>query len=612
MKQTLILDIETNGLLRTWSSRSGTLSPEADTIHCVVACDPVTGEVHKFVGNCAGSFTALTAKYECLAGHNIVAFDLPMLEKLWGFKWAGKVFDTRIASQCVWPDLQEDDCKRRMRGGSIPSGLLGSHSLKAWGYRLGKPKGNLQDQGPDWYLKFSEEMLEYCAQDVQITVDLYKLIMSKAPADRMLTLEHEFAAVMQKQENNGFTFDRAAADDLIAELMCARARLDGELTSLFPPRIITYTTPKKGIERTKEIPFNPASRDHVAWNLTNKYGWKPTGFSDKTGKPILDEAVLSKLEYPEARKLVECFTVAKRLGMIAEGKGSWLNMLRPDGRIHGGIITNGTVTGRVAHVGPNMGQVPHSCGKCGTAPCRDFSGGKIHSPYGHECRSLFTARAGWDLVGCDASGIQLRMLAHYLAPHDGGAYVEHVTNGDPHEKNRVAAGLPTRDAAKRFIYALLFGAGAAKIGSIVGGGQREGKKIIDSFMKNMKGFSAMKRGIAAAAERGFLKGLDGRKYPLRSKHVALNVLLMGGEAVVMKSAVVIFDAEMARRGMVHGVDYGHCAFVHDEIQVECRKEITGDIRSILEQSIVHAGEAYALRCPLKAESRSGPNWAATH
>lgn len=625
--RTLIVDIETNGLLYPWG-RSGQPSPVLDKVHCMVVKDVVTAEQWQFTNSVYATglqsieegITQLLNSASVLVGHNILRFDDAALRRLYPtiYKPTGRLFDTQIMSRCVWPDTKTDDFSRvRLHKGALQPKHIGSHSLEAWGIRLGVHKGSIQkDQGEDWFKHYSQEMLDYCTQDVAVTAALYKTIMGKAPSPRMTELEHSFAAVIAGQEIAGFCFNVPAAETLTAELMTQRAALLEGLANLFPPRIIKYLTPKKLIPREKSIPFNPASRDQVAYNFITKYGWKPSKVSEnakRVGKPSIDESVLAEMPYPEAREFAKYYLVEKRLGMVAEGKQAWLKLVQPDGRVHGGVVTNGTITGRCSHVSPNLAQVPRVCGACKLTPCRDFSTGKIHSPFGSECRALFTARPGWSLVGCDASGIQLRMAAHYLARFDGGEYASFVTNGDPHEKNRVAAGLPTRDKAKTFIYALFFGAGAAKIGTIIGGGAVEGNAIIASFFKALPAFDSLRASLdGTARQRGYLIGLDQRRYPLRSLHVALNVLLMGGEAVIMKQAAINVQALMREEGLEVGKDYEQVAFVHDEFQFECRPDIATRLGEIAAKAIVLAGTQFALKCPLAAEFHIGRNWAETH
>lgn len=276
----------------------------------------------------------------------------------------------------------------------------------------------------------------------------------------------------------------------------------------------------KGNHKTKTIPFNPASRDQIAERLI-KRGWKPQAYEGK--RPAINEGVLKSIDTPEASLLLEYLLVSKRLGQLAEGQQAWLK-LEKGGRIHGSVLTNGTVSGRCSHRNPNVAQVP-----------------AVRAPYGSECRELFKAPEGKVLVGCDASGLELRALAGYLFPYDNGAYAKEILTGDIHTANQKAAGLQTRDQAKTFIYAFLYGAGDAKIGEIVGGSSKEGKRLKASFMSKTPAIKRLTNAVAeAVSTRGTLRGLDGRPLPCRSAHSALNLLLQSAGAVIMKQALIEF------------------------------------------------------------------------
>jgi DNA polymerase I-like protein with 3'-5' exonuclease and polymerase domains len=265
-----------------------------------------------------------------------------------------------------------------------------------------------------------------------------------------------------------------------------------------------------------------------------------------------------------------------------------------DGRVHGKVITNGAVTGRMTHSSPNMAQIPNA--------------GSI---YGPECRECWTVEEGNVLVGCDASGLELRMLAHYMKDED---YVRTVCEGsskdgtDVHSVNQRAAGLATRDLAKTFAYAYLYGAGDAKIGSIIGGSARDGAKLKAKFLSSLPALSRLIGTVSKYAAKGWVPGLDGRRIWVRSEHAALNSLLQGAGAIVMKKALVIFDDKrVANKWPVKYV-----ANVHDEFQMECPKEIADIVGAAARMSIIEAGEHYKLRCPLDGEYKIGANWRQTH
>lgn len=293
----------------------------------------------------------------------------------------------------------------------------------------------------------------------------------------------------------------------------------------------------------------------------------------------------------EAAELIkEYLMLNKRISQIE----SWMEAVGKDGRVHGKVITNGAVTGRMTHSSPNMAQIPNA--------------GSI---YGPECRECWTVEEGNVLVGCDASGLELRMLAHYMKDND---YVRTVTEGssklgtDVHTVNQRAAGLTTRDSAKTFIYAFLYGAGDAKIGTIVGGSAKDGERLKRKFLQQTPALAQLLERVAKQASKGWVPGLDGRRIWVRSEHAALNSLLQGAGAIVMKKALVIFDNKV--RTNKWPVKY--VANVHDEFQMECPKDIADIVGAAARMSIIEAGEYYKLRCPLDGEYKIGANWRQTH
>jgi len=312
-------------------------------------------------------------------------------------------------------------------------------------------------------------------------------------------------------------------------------------------------------------------------------------FTEK-GQAIVDESVLAKVPLPEAQLIATYLMLQKRVAQIE----SWLESVGKDGRVHGKVITNGAVTGRMTHSSPNMAQIPNA--------------GSI---YGPECRECWTVEAGNVLVGCDASGLELRMLAHYMKDDE---YVKTVTEGsskegtDVHTQNQKAAGLQTRDQAKTFIYAFLYGAGPAKIGSIVGGNAKAGQKLIDSFLANTPALQRLRNTVSRYAGKGFVPGLDGRKIWVRSEHAALNSLLQGAGAIVMKKALVIAYDRMKKEK----VWFKLVASVHDEYQFETKPEYADILGMTVKESIIEAGKQFNLRCPLDGEYKTGRSWRHTH
>ncbi|NDB34187.1 MAG: hypothetical protein EB023_02325 [Flavobacteriia bacterium] len=610
----IVFDLESDHLIE-----------KATTIHCLVLTDMDTGETKRFNhqpnGQPVASGIRLLQQAETIVGHNIIGFDIPVIQKLYkGFLSNGKVVDTLIMTRLVFPDLKDLDFGKLNSG--FPKELIGSHSLKAWGIRIGLHKGDFKESSN--FEVWSPAMEDYCVQDVAVTLKLYRMLCGKNPHPRSVDLEHAFARIINKQESHGFKFDVKKAEELCLVLQKRRAELESGLQSVFPPDEEEmksnlwmtidgkeWTTKKeavsagykakeitKGGKKKKIIPFNPGSRDQIANRFIAK-GWKPEEFTPD-GKPKVDEQVLTALEgmgYAEAKPLLEYLLVTKRLGQLAEGNEAWLKLVK-NGRMHGRVITNGAVTGRCTHRNPNMAQVP-----------------RVGSAYGKECRSLFVSNkeTGFSLVGADASGLELRCLAHFMAPYDGGRYAKILLEGDIHTANQEAAGLPDRNSAKTFIYAFLYGAGSAKIGSIIGKGEREGKAIIDKFQRQLPAIKRLKDAVELAVNsRGYLVGLDGRHLPIRSAHSALNMLLQSAGALIMKQATINFVNAMERGGYSFGRDYALVAHIHDEIQIEAKTAIADATGKQAVAGIRKAGSDFAFRCPLDGEYRIGSNWAETH
>lgn len=436
--KTCIFDIETDGLLDT-----------VTRLHCLVILDPDTGEMvscHTPTEVAAG--LSLLANAETVVGHNILSFDIPVLKKLYNFKPHKDhqtVLDTLVCTRLIYPDIKNTDfaMQKTRHASALPLRLFGSHSLEAWGFRLGVYKDTF-GKTTDWK-EWSKEMQEYCEQDVRVTERLWRMILAKEYSQKAIDLEHSFRAIIDKQEAFGFCFDRERAVNLYGTLQEKRVKIKEELQTIFPPvdkgEMFVPKRDNKTMGYKKDVPtwkpcitpFNPASRNHIAERLMEKYKWTPTEFTDK-GTPKIDEDVLSGLGFPECGPLIEYLLLEKRLGQLSDGAQAWLRSIGNDGRIHGQVNTNGAVTGRCTHHHPNIAQVP-----------------AVGAPYGEECRSLFGPPRGYYQLGCDASGLELRCLAHYLTRYDGGAYQEVILHGDIHTTNMKAAGLQDRSMAKRFI-----------------------------------------------------------------------------------------------------------------------------------------------------------------
>jgi DNA polymerase I-like protein with 3'-5' exonuclease and polymerase domains len=483
----------------------------------------------------------------------------------------------------------------------LPSKLFKSHSLAAWGHRLGNHKADYEGGFEEW----SQEMEDYCVQDVETLHSLYSHLTKNEYSQKAIDLEHQVAWIIAKQERHGFVFDEQKAATLYATLVQHKTEIEEELKVVFKPMMMKagHITPKKDdpkkgyvagqfFQKYKLTEFNPGSRAHIAHWLKEIHGWEPSVYTE-AGTPKVDESVLSSLPYPEAKLLAEYLMLTKRLGQLAEGDQAWLKKVGKDGRLHGSVITNGAVTGRATHNNPNMAQVP-SCS----------------SPYGNECRELFTVPKGKALVGADLSGLELRCLAHFMALYDQGEYGRILLTGDIHTANQEAAGLPTRNNAKTFIYAFLYGAGDEKIGSVIGKGAAAGKQLKDKFFRKIPAIKKLVDAVQKAAKRGYLVGLDGRLLHIRSSHAALNTLLQSAGALIAKQALIEFDKSINVLGLN---DRAHqVMWCHDEIQVECDIEVAEHVGQLAIESFKRAGEYFNFRIPITGEYKVGGNWKETH
>lgn len=615
---TLIFDIETNGFLDVTDTIHSLCIKDADT-DVAMSCTDNDDSYH-FVSRGLRELEAA----DIIVGHNIIGFDLPAIKKVVpSFAPQGVIRDTYILSLVLYPDLRDRDFKRIKTDPNFPKKLIGSHGLKAWGYRLGVYK----DEYTGGFDAWSKEMQDYCEQDVEVTAMLWaklSAIIAKHTKQDFVDLEHQVAEILRRQEANGISFDVPAANHLCGDLIKRRAELATKLAAAFPPWTIrTPFVPKannskygyeKGVKTYKEnvITFNPSSRYHIADRLKDKYQWKPTEFTPD-GHPKVDDDILAKLKYPEAELLAEYFVVEKRLGQLAEGPQAWTKKVSKEtGRIHGRVITNGAVTGRMTHKSPNLAQVPSNS-----------------APYGEQCRALFGPRPGWVQVGADADALELRCLAHFMAKHDDGEYVEVVLKGDKakgtdmHSVNCRALGMDPsthRDIAKTWFYAFIYGAGDYKLGTTKGvtGGKNyvsgAGRSDRGRFLNNLPALGKLVDGVrAAVSKRGYLTGMDGRRLHVRSEHAALNTLLQSAGAVLMKQALVMLDDYLQTTcKLVPGVDYEFMLNIHDEWQIECKPELAELVGNSCRLAMEAAAEHLGFRCPVTGQYEVGNNWAETH
>ena len=544
----IYLDLEADGL-------------EPTTIWCVVTRENGVSTVHTTPDSLCKALEGSVS----VVGHNLIGYDIPVLKRLWSVSIASeRIVDTLVLSRLFDPSKS------------------GGHSLRNWGNELGFAKGDHDD----WSC-LSQEMIDYCIRDVELTEAVHQKLTSeinKWEGQECVELEHKVQWIVQQQENNGWLLNQELANDLCATFKEGMNDIQSELQEMFPPIVEErYSEKTKKRLKDKVTVFNVGSRQQVAERLETKGAvWTEL---TPSGKPVVDEKTLKQNDHvPEAAKVLEYLLLQKRHAQVL----SWLEAVKEDGRVHGRVISNGAVTGRMTHQSPNMAQVPAG-----------------HSPYGKECRSCWTVPTGKKLVGFDASGLELRMLAHYMNDKE---FTNVLLTEDIHTRNQLAAGLETRPQAKTFIYAFLYGAGDAKIGTIVGGSAADGADLKRRFLSNTPALESLRERTIRAAQRGYLRGLDGRHLRIRSEHAALNTLLQAAGAIVMKKALVILD-DYAQQWKL---DYKFIGNIHDEVQSEVAEEQAEKFGWLAVECLKASGVQFNLRCPLDGEYQIGTTWAETH
>ncbi len=573
----VVIDIEANGL-------------KPDTVWCICIHNLETDEGTSWVDTALQDFPKWVEDNKPIEfiGHNIIGYDIPVLEKLLKVDFSEcKLTDTLVLSRLEDPSRD------------------GGHSLENWGNILNYPKG----EHNDWTV-FSYGMLSYCIQDVKLNVQVYRTLVHKLRgfSSESIDLERQVQSIITRQIDRGWLLDEGKALELLAKLKERKNELEEDVQKTFKPLPVFIKTvvPKIKKDGTTSVVglkflgeqwetvcgtfsrldyplFNLGSRQQIGRHLQH-FGWKPEKLTE-TGHPVVDENVLSNVKgIPQATLIGEYLMIQKRVAQIQ----SWVDALEDDGRVHGYVNTNGAVTGRMTHSGPNMGQIP-----------------AVYSPYGKECRELWIAPDGYKIVGMDASGLEARMLAHYMNDKD---YTNEVLQGDIHSANQLASGVATRDQAKTFYYAFLYGAGDAKIGNIIGGNARDGRRVKEKFLRNTPALKELRERVSVAAGRGYVLGLDRRRVYVRSEHAALNTLLQSAGAIIMKKALALLD-EYATKWKLK---YHFVGNIHDEIQTEVEQEKAEVFGRLACSCIEAAGLHFNLNCPLEGEYKVGDSWAETH
>ena len=415
------------------------------------------------------------------------------------------------------------------------------------------------------------------------------------PLPDWVQLEHQVAHILQKQEEHGWYFDERAAYELESTLRGELEEATEVLRRKFGFVAGTVFTPKRnnrtqgyvqGCPFTKLKQLNPTSRDHIAWILQTHENWKPTQRT-ATGKPVVDETVLKDIGSETALLFLKCLDITKKLGMISEGVNAWQKLSTTCNRIHHhcGVATS---TFRCAHRKPNLAQVPSD----------------------ERFRKLFRATPTYQMVSADLSGIELRMLAHYLSRYDNGRYQRILTTGDIHQTNADRIGI-TRRQVKTVTYAFLYGAGNTKLGYSYDkllsekAASVKGAEIRKAYIAAIPGLADLLLACEKASKRGYANAIDGRRISVDKGHKFLNYLLQGSAATIAKRWMVIVNECLPPDGH-------QLSFVHDELNYECYPRFAEEFAKWLETAAKMAGEHYNLRCPIAAEAKIGYTWADVH
>jgi DNA polymerase I len=606
----LAFDIEADGLLDTVAK-----------IHCIVVADLDRDEITEY------GQTEITAALEhlgraaYLTGHNICGYDLAVLQRLYGWTPVPDctVVDTLIVSRLIFPHIAELDDRVGAITKQTFGKLRGRYSIEAWGVRLGIVKPGTDIDWSTW----SPEMQERCVGDVRICKALWHILQPDSYSQDAIKLEHRAAEICERISAVGVPFDSDAARRLEQQWRARRGPLEVKLAQQFPGTKLT-SRPQLG-------------------TLLEKRGWVPVKRTAKTKQPKIDDELLETIPavYPEFTGLSEYLLLGRRLAGLSTGKEAWLKRVCDDGRIHGSVIHIGTPHSRAKHMAPNLAAVPNP---------------KKGKPFGTECRALFRPSDGWVFVAADQTSLQDRGLAHYLSPHDGGAYIKTFIEGtDTHWRSAINLGLvpegterdkdnkvhtAIREGAKRFRYAFLYGAQAPTAGHIIFDTTRSiqqldgtsdlhpqffglgahpgestlrqaGKKALKRFIDGTPGLAHLQQKLQEhAAKHGHLPGLDGRLVPVRALYTALNYIVTSSEAVICKRWMVqVYDELHARFRYGWDGDVVIVLWVHDELVACCRPEIANQVGEIMVRHARQAGTFYGFRTPLDADYKIGRSWA---
>lgn len=622
-----LFDLEANGFLH-----------QATKVHCGVV-KIKGGEVKQFRPNGIKKLLAYLDTFDVLIAHNGIGYDFPLLYKLYGWKFKGKIVDTLLMSRLLNP--------KRLVPYNCPNKGIGPHSIEAWGWRVGrgKPEHN------DWE-NFSEDMLHRCTEDTEILELVYDELIKEAAGGKWrnaFLLTFELFTHLQKQEEYGWLVDREHMDFCIRQLTKWIERIDSVIVPKLPLIVEIEENKKEGQYGYIKKPFlksgdysqsvrdwyarnNQSDRDFPVVGCFSRIGFRHTDLNSNTEtKDYLLESGWEPLEWNtndsgertspklskddpfdgiegKIGKLVAKRVQCRQRRSIIEGL---CNLIREDGRI-ASVVNMLAVTGRATH--RNIVNIP-----------------KAGSFYGKQMRRIFTSKEGFVLVGTDSAGNQLRQLAGRM---NNPVYTKALVDGkkedgtDNHSLTRDIGQLESRDIAKNVMYCLLFGGGDTKLAKTAKKPLGSGADLRGRLYRGLDGLGTLmetltKQWKETARQRfnpkynrmeyfdGTIIGLDGRPIKVPSEHQLLVYLLQSDEAIHMARAYCKLCSDLNEK-YVWGVDYGVVCWYHDEYTIECREDIAEDVKRISEDAIRWAGEYYKISCPHAGEGAIGKNWYSIH
>jgi DNA polymerase I len=612
----ILFDIETDNYLEHMTK-----------IHCIAAINVDTDEIWRFRPDEVKKGLKFLQASKVLIAHNGIDFDMRAIKKIYP-KWTytGEVYDTLIAAKLAFPDIKNRDFKKLRSVMNKPvhqrtdiekkrMACIGKHSLEAYGLRMGCHKGDFGKEVG--FETFSEDMMEYCVQDVIVNAKLFHRLEQEDISQEALKTEHESQRICLAQTEKGFNFNIDKAHELEKQLL---ERKD-ELTKLIckdlggdflvnmgvkvPKRTTQYKELLRGkytlgaaYTKLKIKPFNPNSRYDVGQRLISRFGWKPKDYGTD-GKPTLSEEVLDKMKFPVAKHISEYLMIDKRLGMLSNGNSAWIKLYNEETKsIHGRVNTLGAGTSRCTHSRPNLAQIP-----------------AVRAPWGKECRELFEPPKGMKLYDVDLSGIELRMLAHYMTPWDNGKYGDIIINADIHQANADAAGIDSRDTMKTLMYARLYGSGMQNLADVSGLPVKVIKEKMANLDKNIPALKSLTDAVKHTIKtKGYVTALDKRRIYCSSEHASLNYLLQSAGAIVAKMWMNFSVEEMSKLGYELGKDYYQVAFIHDQYDwVYDPKQITHEVLYKASQDALdRVQEDLKIRMKLDCAACSGDNFSEVH